>query len=98
VNYWWVNQKQTYKQESGGGYMWSPKKRKDGGRLEYYENMARVSEGDIVFSYRDGEKVRAHFLHPAPPSPTENAESKERDAELVGLFRILCHINSSLVI
>nr|CAA6799942.1 MAG: Unknown protein [uncultured Thiotrichaceae bacterium] len=32
---------------------------------------------------RTGDKVRAHFLHPAPPSPTENVESTERDAELV---------------
>lgn len=28
-------------------------------------------------------KVRMHFLHPAPPSPTENDESTERDVELL---------------
>ena len=27
--------------------------------------------------------VRMHFLHPAPPSPTENDESTERDVELL---------------
>jgi endonuclease/exonuclease/phosphatase (EEP) superfamily protein YafD len=31
----------------------------------------------------DGQRVRMHFLHPAPPSPTQNDESSERDAELV---------------
>jgi endonuclease/exonuclease/phosphatase (EEP) superfamily protein YafD len=36
---------------------------------------------------RTGESVRVHFLHPAPPSPTENPESSERDAELVMIGR-----------
>ena len=30
-----------------------------------------------------GQQVRVHFLHPAPPSPSENEESAERDAELL---------------
>jgi endonuclease/exonuclease/phosphatase (EEP) superfamily protein YafD len=32
---------------------------------------------------RSGQRVQAHFIHPAPPSPTENERSTERDAELV---------------
>lgn len=36
---------------------------------------------------RNGDKVRLHLLHPAPPSPTENTESLERDAELIVVAR-----------
>lgn len=34
-------------------------------------------------------RVRMHFLHPAPPSPTENDESTERDVELVMVAKSL---------
>jgi endonuclease/exonuclease/phosphatase (EEP) superfamily protein YafD len=36
-----------------------------------------------------GQKVRLVCLHPAPPSPTENEESTERDAELILVARSL---------
>lgn len=40
-----------------------------------------------LVSLEDGQPVQVHFLHPAPPSPTENEESSERDAELVVVAR-----------
>jgi len=36
---------------------------------------------------RDNLKVKCHFLHPAPPSPTENETSKPRDIELLLIAR-----------
>ena len=58
MNYWWVNQNQTFKQEYDGGYMWSPKTNSNGGRSEYYLNMTRVIPGDWVFSYK-GQRIVA---------------------------------------
>lgn len=34
-----------------------------------------------------GEQISCHFLHPAPPSPTENTEATERDRELLGMAK-----------
>jgi hypothetical protein len=51
--YWWVNQNQTFDHEFSGGYLWSPKKRSDGARNQFYENMRMVAPGDVIFSFRD---------------------------------------------
>ncbi|UTA47796.1 endonuclease/exonuclease/phosphatase family protein [Simiduia sp. 21SJ11W-1] len=45
-----------------------------------------------------GQAVKLHFLHPAPPSPTENAESTERDAELVRIARIVQHSDIPVIV
>lgn len=50
MGYWWVNQNQTYEEETRGNFMWSPKVNKDGGRNAFYDTMLQVSPGDIVFS------------------------------------------------
>jgi putative restriction endonuclease len=53
MQYWWVNQNQTYKAEVRGGFMWSPKYNANGVRNQFYENMREVSPGDVVFSFCD---------------------------------------------
>lgn len=53
LSYWWVNHKQTFAQEVGGNYIWSPLTKSDGGKNKFYENMRNVRAGDIVFSYAD---------------------------------------------
>ena len=53
MKFWWVNQNQTYRQEFHGGYIWSPKRKADGGRNPFYDSMREVSPGDIVFSFCD---------------------------------------------
>lgn len=64
-------------------------------RLELVSPMVRylVEEGvpsihaDVIL--RSGTPVRLHCLHPAPPSPTENPTSAERDGELLLVAREL---------
>jgi putative restriction endonuclease len=58
MKFWWVNHKQTYKDEVDGGYIWSPKTRVDGGVNQTYINLTLTQIDDVVFSYAGGE-IRA---------------------------------------
>ena len=56
------------------------------------ERISYLVEQDIpsihlCLELRSGDTVQMHFVHPAPPSPTENPESIERDAELIIIAR-----------
>lgn len=53
MRYWWVNQNQTFRQEIGGGYLWSPQRNANGARNPFYESMRGVCPGDVVFSFVD---------------------------------------------
>src|ERR1700756_2754038 len=77
--FWWVNQNQTLRDEIEGGFIWSPKQKKNGGFNQFYENMKLVEPGDIIFSFADqrighvgvatlrsaGSRARAGFGEPA---------------------------------
>jgi putative restriction endonuclease len=54
MNYYWVNQKQTYKQERNGGYLWAPRKNEQGRTFWHWENMLKVEPGDIIFNHVKG--------------------------------------------
>lgn len=53
--FWWVNHKQTRDYEVQGDYLWSPKFNQNGARNQSYDNMMIAREGDVVFSYADGQ-------------------------------------------
>ena len=53
MRFWWVNQNQTYDFEVPGGFLWSPKTKKDGAQNYSYNTMREVLPGDIVFSFCD---------------------------------------------
>jgi endonuclease/exonuclease/phosphatase (EEP) superfamily protein YafD len=43
-------------------------------------------------------RVRIHFLHPAPPSPTENDESTERDVELLIVAKSVAELDTPVIV
>lgn len=53
MRFWWVNQNQTFAQESKGGYLWSPKRKANDQRNPFYEFMREVAPGDVIFSFVD---------------------------------------------
>jgi hypothetical protein len=59
--FWWVNHKQTGRQEVDGQYLWSPKRERPsernphGARSQFYDNMREASPGDLILSYIGGE-------------------------------------------
>ena len=54
MNFWWVNHKQTFRQEFNGKYIWSPKRKRNDQINAFYESMREVAPGDLVYSYADG--------------------------------------------
>lgn len=45
-----------------------------------------------------GEKIVVHCLHPAPPSPSENETSSERDAELLVVGRSVAKTDAPVIV
>jgi putative restriction endonuclease len=54
MRYWWVNHKQTFRQEFDGKYIWCPKRKSDGGVHHFYETVREVKHGDLIFSFAFG--------------------------------------------
>ena len=74
---WWVNHKQTYRQETGGRYIWSPKTNRNGARNQSYDNMRLVVIGDIVFSYAQAE-IRQLGIVTRPAASCPSPQSSGR--------------------
>ena len=53
MQFWWVNQNQTYEHEVNGGYLWSPKTSANNRVNPFYDFMTKVEVGDVIFSFKD---------------------------------------------
>ncbi|MGA1304234.1 MAG: HNH endonuclease [Cyanobium sp.] len=72
--FWWVNHKQTYRQETEGGYIWSPKANANGASNVSYDNLTRCQRGDVVFSYAGGKIRQIGWVEMAAVTEQKPAE------------------------
>jgi hypothetical protein len=92
TQFWWVNHKQTARQEIEGQYLWSPKTNSNGARNEFYNNMRRANPGDIVFSYADGKisnigrVIEFAFTAPKPEEFGETGAYWNKEGWLLPVF------------
>jgi hypothetical protein len=85
MRYWWVNQNQTFAQETGGGYIWSPKRKANGQRNPFYEFMREVAPGDFIFSF-------ANTLIPAVGIAQSTAYESPKPAEFGTAGPNICYL------
>lgn len=45
-----------------------------------------------------GQEIRMHFMHPEPPSPTQNGSSEDRDAELIILAKSVAESDVPIIV
>lgn len=64
-----------------GMHVWSRLPLRDA-EIQYLVD-SEIPSMHMLVTLDDGTDVRLHCVHPMPPSPTENDESKDRDTELV---------------
>ena len=92
TQYWWVNHKQTARQEIEGQYLWSPKTNSNGARNEFYNNMRRANPGDLALSYAEGKigyigrVTEFAFTAPKPEEFGQTGANWNREGWLLPVF------------
>ena len=90
--FWWVNHKQTFRQEIDGQYLWSPKTQSNGARSQFYDNMRLATPGDLVLSYANGlvsnlgRVAEFAFTSPKPEEFGETGAYWNREGWLLPVF------------
>ena len=76
---WWVNQGQSFREESAGGYLWAPQTTRAGYSVEHHTDLMNASVGDVVISYAQGairalEEVTAETVEHDRPDELPEGE------------------------
>lgn len=90
TKFWWVNQRESFSVERKQGFIWAPKEDARGRSQYHWDNVAKVAEGDIVFSYHEGEikavsRVTLAGHSQAKPGVLEEPVDNDREGWLAQL-------------
>lgn len=77
----YVFQGETYQQEHDGGYVWSPKLNKNGGRNAGYTMMTNIRKGDFIFHNSNGKIVAISVAQTDCYDANQPRELKVADTE-----------------
>jgi hypothetical protein len=89
MNYFFVFQNKSYLKEKAGGYLWAPKRSKNGNRVSHWERMKEVKKGEVTLhSYLKKTVAISIALKDAYSAmqPEELQEEKlweDKDGELI---------------
>lgn len=80
MRFWWVNHSQTVQQEVDGGYIWSPRRERNGSRSQFYDNLLECQPEDYIISFAKQHirylgKISGQSVH--APKPIEFGISGE---------------------
>ncbi len=81
-SFWWVNQRETHRQQKEGEYLWAPQQSKGGRKYGHHTNLLDAKIGDIVFCYSTPKIlsvgiVRATAIEAKIPSEIDKEESQK---------------------
>lgn len=88
MNYFFVFQNKSYKEERTGSYLWAPQKNQKGQRVSHWSEMENVKKGDIIFNSYNAEMlsiivVKEDSIIHEKPADLDNIESWEKEGWIV---------------
>ncbi|ADO57472.1 HNH endonuclease [Paenibacillus polymyxa] len=88
MRYFFVFQNKTYREEHDGGFLWAPKKNKDGKTFHHWTSMTSVKKGDIIFSSYKGRMhsviiAKKNYRESKKPDSLVSVDNWEQDGWIV---------------